>query len=79
MQLRKNMNMKTETFESTYSMLVRSEEKERSLSETAVYLLLIVSTAFSIWQAAHQRVIVPASFGTPSFAQSAHVNSSRGV
>ena len=57
----KDKTMKNETFESTYAMLVRSEEKERSLSETAVYLLLILSTVFSIWQAAHQPVTVPTS------------------
>lgn len=61
--------MKTQTFESTYAMLLRSDEKERSVSETAVYLLLIVAMAFSVWQAAHQRVTVPNSLGAPSFAQ----------
>ena len=65
--------MKTETFESTYAMLIRSEEKERSFSETAIYLLLILSTVFSIWQAVHQPVTVPNSYGVPSFAHSVEI------
>jgi hypothetical protein len=39
---------------STYSLLVQSEEKERSLSETFIYILLIGAGVFSIWQAALQ-------------------------
>ena len=39
---------------STYALLVASEEKERSLSETFVYLLLIGGAVFSIWQATLQ-------------------------
>jgi len=67
-------NMKTETFESTYAMLVRSEEKERSISETAIYLILILSTVFSIWQAAQQRVTLPNILGA-SIAQSSEIQS----
>ena len=65
--------MKTEKFESTYALLVRSDEMEKSVSEIVVYFLLIAMTAFSIWQAAHQPVTVPNSFGTPSFAQAAKI------
>ena len=36
--------------ESTYQMLVESEEKERGLVETFVYLLLVIATVASIWQ-----------------------------
>jgi hypothetical protein len=39
---------------STYGLLVRSEEKNRGFLETAVYLLLILSAAVSIWQFASQ-------------------------
>lgn len=46
-------------FESTYAMIVR-EEKEHRLPETAVYLLVALSTVFSIWQAVQQPVTVPA-------------------
>jgi len=47
--------------ESTYSLLVRSEEKERNLSETAVYTMLTLSTVFSLWQFANQPFTVPVS------------------
>lgn len=46
-------------FESTYALLVRSEEKSRSQLETLIYGLLVVSAVFSIWQFAHQSVILP--------------------
>ena len=48
-------------FESTYALIVRSEETERSASESAVYLLVMLSVLFSIWQAAHQPVMLPTS------------------
>jgi len=44
---------------STYALLVQSEEKDRNLSEAAVYLLFIASAVFSIWQVALQPVILP--------------------
>ena len=47
-------------FESTYALIVRSEERERSASETAVYLLVMLSVLFSLWHAARQPVTVPA-------------------
>ncbi len=68
-----NHTMKTETFESTYALLVRSEEKERSFSETIIYVLLILTMAFAIWQAAHVRITIPNRLGIPSFAQSAEM------
>ncbi len=56
--------MKTNTttlaeFESTYALLLRSEEKQRTASETMAYVLLILSAVFSIWQIAHQPFTVP--------------------
>jgi hypothetical protein len=56
--------MKTQTitrdeFESTYAMLVRSEEKERGASEGLIYGLLILSAVASIWQLALHPVVVP--------------------
>ncbi len=58
-----NANITTlEEFESTYALLVRSEEKERSISETVIYLLLILSVVFSIWQVAQQPFRLPTSF-----------------
>ena len=47
-------------FESTYALLVRSEEKNRSNLETFVYVLLVLSAIFSIWQFAHQSLKMPA-------------------
>jgi hypothetical protein len=63
--------MKTETFESTYALLLRSDEKERSASETFVYLLLIVSMAFAVWQAVNVRVTVPTNLRAPAVVQMA--------
>lgn len=56
------MNQNTlsiEGFESTYALLVRSEEKERNLFEGVAYLVFILSAIFSIWQLAQQPVELP--------------------
>ena len=45
--------------ESTYALLVRSQEEERSFPETAVYLLLILTMTFSVWQSAQQPFQLP--------------------
>jgi hypothetical protein len=45
--------------ESTYALLVRSEEKERSLFETVAYGLFILSAVAAIWQFAAQPVKLP--------------------
>ncbi len=42
--------------ESTYQMLVESEEKERVVIEGIVYLLLVIATATTIWQFSQQPV-----------------------
>ena len=44
---------------STYALLMKSEEKERSLFEAFIYGLLVVSAVVSIWQFAHMRVAAP--------------------
>ena len=49
----------SEEFESTYALILRSDEKERSVSETVIYVLLIMSVVFSIWQVAQQPFRVP--------------------
>ena len=36
--------------ETTYQMLIDSEEKERGMIEVFVYFLLIIATVASIWQ-----------------------------
>ncbi|MDQ6622179.1 MAG: hypothetical protein M3Y86_01665 [Verrucomicrobiota bacterium] len=60
-------------FESTYAMLLRSEERERTASEFIVYALLILCTVFSIWQLAHQPITVPTNLiHSTSVTQSAN-------
>jgi hypothetical protein len=54
------------TEESTYALIVRSEEKSRSVLEVVLYACLILSAVFSIWQFAHQPVVVPAAGLVPS-------------
>jgi hypothetical protein len=61
-----------EGFESTYALLVRSEEKERSIFEGAVYFAVVLSALFSIWQFAAQPVALPIStVHTTSISQTA--------
>ena len=56
--------------QSTYSLLVRSEEKGRSVIETLVYALLALSVAVSIVQFAHEHNQMPASvMGEPAEIQ----------
>jgi len=62
----RQMAMKTtstgpETFESTYALLVRSEERQRSRFETLVYMLLIVSTTFAVSQFGCEAAMMPSS------------------
>lgn len=68
----KNETYSAEGFESTYALLVRSEEKERSIFEGAVYFAVILSALISLWQAASQPVEVPSSIHTTSISQSAN-------
>ena len=63
----------SEGFESTYALIVRSEEKERSIFEGAVYFAVVLSALVSIWQAANQRVALPlTTVHTTSISQSAN-------
>ena len=45
--------------ESTYAMLVRSEEKERTILETLLYFLVVVSAIAALLQFAHQSIALP--------------------
>jgi hypothetical protein len=47
-------------FESTYALLVRSEEKGRGVLEIAVYAAFILTVVFSICQFAQTPVTTPA-------------------
>ena len=55
----KNQTYSAEGFESTYALIVRSEEKERSIFEGAVYFAVVLSALVSIWQAVSQPVALP--------------------
>ena len=68
----------TEGFESTYALIVRSEEKERSVFENVAYFVFILSVIFSIYQAARQPFTVPVAglIHTTSIAQSANTQQS---
>jgi hypothetical protein len=69
----KNETYSAEGFESTYALIVRSEEKERGIFEGAVYFAVILSALFSIWQFAAQPVALPLrTVHTTSISQSAN-------
>ena len=53
-QIMKQKILSTDGFESTYALIVRSEDKERNMFEGAVYLVFVFSAVFSIWQMVHQ-------------------------
>ena len=46
-------------FESTYALLMRSEERERNMFEAVAYLIFIISAVFSIWHMAQQPFEMP--------------------
>jgi hypothetical protein len=48
----------------TYSLLLRSEEKSRDMLETTVYALCVLSALFAIWQFAQQPVSLPTQLGS---------------
>jgi hypothetical protein len=47
--------------ESTYALLIRSEEKSRNMFEMIIYPLLILVPLIAIWQFAQQPVNIPAA------------------
>jgi len=55
-------------FESTYSLLIRSEEKGRGVVEVSVYAACFLSVVFSIWQFAQTSVTAPAPGTKPCVA-----------
>lgn len=72
----KTTESNTKASESTYTLLVRSEEKERSLFETIAYGLFILSSVAAIWQFAAQPVKLPDTLRTASVTQAAVVSHS---
>jgi hypothetical protein len=67
----KTTSTNPETFESTYALLVRSEEKQRSRFETLVYTVLVVSTIFAVLQFGRQAAMMPSSIAHGSTTLSA--------
>jgi hypothetical protein len=65
----KTISTNPEAFESTYALLVRSEEKQRI--ETLVYALLIASTTFAVAQFGRQAAMMPTSIAHVSTIASA--------
>jgi hypothetical protein len=63
----KTMQTNNEVQESTYALLVRSEDRERSILETIVYGLFLLSAVAAIWQFAQQSINFPVS-ATPHTA-----------
>jgi hypothetical protein len=55
----KQNTLSTEGFESTYALLVRSEDQERTVFEDVAFLVFILSAIFSIWHVAQQPVALP--------------------
>ena len=52
----KQNTLTAECFESTYALLIRSEERERNMFEFVAYLIFILSAVFSIWYVAQQPI-----------------------
>jgi hypothetical protein len=55
-----------EAFESTYALLVRSEETQRSRFEMLVYTILIVCTTFAVAQFGRQTFVTPSGIAHDS-------------
>ena len=53
--------LKDQHEESTYALLIRSEEKSRNVIEMAINLFLILGPLMAIWQFAQQPVNIPAA------------------
>ena len=54
-----NEQAQNEREESTYALLIRSEEKSRNLIEIIIYPLLVIGVLLAIWQFAVQPVTLP--------------------
>ena len=56
-------NTENQKRQSTYSMLGRSQETDRSIFETVIYALFILCAIFSVWQFVQQPVTMPTQLG----------------
>jgi len=68
----KTTSTNPEMFESTYALLVRSEEKQRSRFETLVYTVLAVSAIFAVLQFGREAAMMPSSIAHVSTTISLH-------
>ena len=66
----------SETFESTYALIVRSEERQRTRFEIFVYALLIISTVFALSQAGRQAALMPSNIQHVSTISAAELRQS---
>jgi hypothetical protein len=66
-------NSQPTTFESTYALIVRSEEKHRSRFETLIYALLTASAIFAVSQFSRQIARTPLGIAHNSTIPSASV------
>ena len=55
----KDISTAPEKLETTYSLLMKSEEKDRSWFETLIYTILIVSALFAVSQFGRQAMRLP--------------------
>jgi len=53
--------LKDQHEESTYALLIRSEEKSRNIIEMAIHPILILGAVIAIWQFAQQTFGIPAT------------------
>jgi hypothetical protein len=67
----KTTSTSPEIFESTYALLLRSEEKQRSRFETLIYTVLAVSTIFAVLQFGREAAMMPSSIAHVSTTVSA--------
>jgi len=61
-------NIMNNQFESTYALLLRSEEKGRGVLEILIYAVFILGVGLSIWQFAQTPLKIPASGLEPCVA-----------
>ena len=58
-----SINTQNQKRQSTYSLLVRSQEADRSIFETAIYGLFILCAIFSVVQFVQQPLTMPIQVG----------------
>ena len=54
-----SISTKPDGFESTYALIMRSEEKHRSRFEMLIYTMLIASTVFAVSQFGREAMTLP--------------------